>query len=488
MKNLILITVLAFLSTTAFANTYSMRRCSLLPITDDLNGSIGFGVFEKVEEYLKNSHWCAYQSNSSLIDIFKKYNRNLDNYLKDPQVLRTVAEKLQVGSLIRVGLTHEVDQVKLNLKVYGENGTDIFLQKEEIIREREVDLAYQTVKIWLDEYSNFIPYDGKVLGVLGDQITMDIGKGYDIEIGQEFTVKRLIDKQKHKLLKTVVAWETDTIASGRITNISQNQAFGILKVYSKQLRIEPGDWILLGSKSEETVKEVPDFKDDSYSYGQLGFVDVFMSLASGTASSDTATGNKQAGGILYGFGVSGEAWITREYFVTGEFSKQLGNFSEKSGDLDQSSVSVSNTRLKIAGGYKYLPLGFFYGPQVNVYAGFARYTYGLEKSAVDGMGEHTIGGVMLGVSGDIPLESRIRLFAKGEIIPFSSFEDSDDVYSSVDSVSSLFFEIGGSYLYNRDISLKASLEIVNNSAKFNNEPSEINNTQTAVKLGGSFTF
>src|SRR5690606_11179164 len=226
-------------------------------------------------------------------------------------------------------LTHEVDQVKLALKVIGENGTDIFMQKEEILRANEVELAYQTTKIWLDEYANFIPYDGKVLGVLGNQITMDIGKGYDIEIGHEFTVKRLIKKEKHRLLKTVVAWDTDTIASGKIANLSQNQAFGKLEVYSKQLRIEPGDWIVLGEKSQTEIRESTDYRDDSYSYGLLGFVDVFASIASGTASSDTASGNKQASGALYGFGVSGEVWLTREYFLLGELSKQLGNFKEK---------------------------------------------------------------------------------------------------------------------------------------------------------------
>ena len=95
MKLLILAFILV-LPLSLFAQA-SMRRCTLLPITDSVGGAIGFKVFEDVEKDLKKSNWCTYVSNSGLINIFSKYRENLPQYLKTKEVLKAVADKLQVG-------------------------------------------------------------------------------------------------------------------------------------------------------------------------------------------------------------------------------------------------------------------------------------------------------------------------------------------------------------------------------------------------------
>ena len=102
----------------------SMRRCTLLPITDSVGGAIAFKVFENVENQLKKSNWCTYVSNSGLINMFSRYRENLSQYLKQKEVLKTVAEKLQVGSIIRVALVNEIKGVEIQLEVYGDDGED----------------------------------------------------------------------------------------------------------------------------------------------------------------------------------------------------------------------------------------------------------------------------------------------------------------------------------------------------------------------------
>ena len=97
----------------------SMRRCTLLPITDSVGGAVGYKVFDQVELELKKSNWCTYVSNSGLISVFSRYRENLPQYLKTKEVLRTVAEKLQVGSLIRGALSHDIDHIALNTGFFG---------------------------------------------------------------------------------------------------------------------------------------------------------------------------------------------------------------------------------------------------------------------------------------------------------------------------------------------------------------------------------
>ena len=79
MKYILILLLLAPIS--SFAQS-SMRRCTLLPITDSVGGAIGFKVFEQIEEELKKSNWCTYVSNAGLIHIFSRYRENLPQYLK----------------------------------------------------------------------------------------------------------------------------------------------------------------------------------------------------------------------------------------------------------------------------------------------------------------------------------------------------------------------------------------------------------------------
>ena len=236
MNKFLFLVLASLLSLSALAQS-SMRRCTLLPITDSVGGAIGYKVFEEVEKDLRKSNWCTYVSNSSLINVFSRYRENLPQYLKTKEVLSTVAEKLQVGSLVLVNLKNEINGVEVSMQVYGENGEDLYFSEKSQLNSDDIETISLAVKNWLLMYSKMIPYDAKINGILGDQITMDVGKGYPIQVGQKFLVKRPITKKKHPLLKKIVDWETELMAEGQVFNISDNQALGMVKTYKSERKL-----------------------------------------------------------------------------------------------------------------------------------------------------------------------------------------------------------------------------------------------------------
>jgi len=297
MKQLLVVVILIF-SINGWAQ--SMRRCTLLPITDSVGGAIGFKVFEEIEQDLKKSNWCTYVSNSGLISLFSKYRENLPTFLKTKEVLSTVAEKLKVGSLIRVAIINEVSGVDLTLEVYGENGEDLFMSEKTTLDKDDVDTIALTVKNWLDLYAKTIPYDAKINGILGEQLTLDVGKGYPIEVGQKFLVKRLVSKKKHPLLKKIVDWETEVLAEGAVFNISENQALGMVKVYKIDKKIAVGDWVRLepreqGYINDQTIKEK---KEETL--GTLGILSLGLLGSSSSIDTTAASGTNRMGGTIFG--------------------------------------------------------------------------------------------------------------------------------------------------------------------------------------------
>lgn len=486
MKIILVLTVLFSLSAMGQA---SMRRCTLLPVTDSVGGAIGFKVFEEVERDLKKSNWCTYVSNSSMISVFSRYRENLPQYLKTKEVLTTVSEKLKVGSLILVRLKNELQGIEVEMNIYGEDGEDLYFSEKALLNTDDIELIAQTVQNWLDMYSRMIPYDAKINGILGDQLTLDVGKGYPIQVGQKFTVRRVISKKKHPLLKKIVDWDTVSLAEGSVFNISDNQALGMVKTYKGDKKLQPGDWVRLQEFKQDVIEDpnLDDNKDDE-TLGTLGVLSVALFGSSSSVDTSTPGGSNRMSGNLFGLDFRVEGWITRQYFAALEIERSLGTLKKSSGNPDKDSVNVNNGVFKLTGGYKYLPIGFFYGPQIDIYTGYARHTFDLDVSKADGFGKNTISGLVFGTAANIPINREYRFFAQAEFIPFPSFNEEDKIFGSARSASSMELEIGLKYQYTVRMTVDGSLETLSRKAKFSGDFEEVSYKDNRLKLGVSFNF
>lgn len=476
--------IFALVSFSAFSDS-SMRRCTLLPVTDSVGGAIGNKVFNSIERELKRSNWCTYVSNADMVHIFSRYKENLPQYIKQKEVLRVIGERLRVGSIIVVGIKNELNGVDVNLDVFSENGEDVYFSEASSLNRDDIELISDTALNWLDIYARSIPYDAKVTGVLGDQLTLDVGKGYPIQVGQEFDVKRLVHKKKHPLFKKVVDWDTKSVAEGAVESISDNQALGQIVRYNSRSRAEVGDWISLKEKKietklpEEVVDEGP---------GSLGIFSVALFGTSSSLSTTAPTESPRMSGNLLGVNLNLEAWITREFFASLGLERSLGNLTKASGNPSKKTISGNNGSYKVLAGYKYLPIGFFYGPQVNLYTGYIRHSYDFDYSLDDGFGKVAFSGLALGVSGSIPLSREYKIFARAEFLPFPSFTDDDGIYESAKSISSMDLEFGIKYHYTTRITFDGSFETQSRKAKFKENYKEISYRDNRLKFGASFNF
>jgi hypothetical protein len=477
-----------FISFPVFAQN-SMRRCALLPITDNVGGAVAFKVFEEVEHSLKKSNWCSYFSNSGLLNVFSKYRENLAAHLKQKAVIATVADRLKVGSLIRIGIVNEVNGVELEMDVYGENGEDLYLTEKASLNRDDIDTIVLTIKNWLDLYAKTIPYDAKINGVLGEQITLDVGKGHPIEAGQKFLVKRLVNKKKHPLLQKIVDWDSELLAEGAVFSVSDEQALGMVKVYKSDKKLQNGDWVrLLPREQGELTEKVINDKEKNETLGTLGILSLALLGSSSSVDTNAASGSNRLSGSLFGFDARVEGWITRQWFAAFEIARSLGGMKKSAGAPEKNTVNVSNGTFKLTGGYKYLPVGFFYGPQIDVYGGYANYSYDLDYSAPDGFGQHNFTGFLGGIAANVPINREFRFFTRADLIPFPTFDDKDSNYGTSKNVSAMEFEIGLKYHHTLRMTIDASLMAAARKAKFDNTPKEVSYKDNVLKIGMSFNF
>ncbi len=465
----------------------SMRQCMLLPVTDSVNGAVAFKVFEEIENYLKESSWCYYKSNSQIISILDNYEHNLEEHLRNPQVLKLISSKIGAGALIRIRLVSQVDGMDVGLEIIADNGEDFYLKEKIHLNEDNIGLIAQTIKNWLSLYEKTIPYDGLVIATLGNQLTIDIGKASRIRIGQEFKVKRPIRKRMHPLLKEIVEWETISLGMGKIFNVSEFQASGVIKVLHSEKKVNKGDWIQIQVMEYNTVKDQMSYSEQKANqFGKLGIAKISLDLGTASTSTLVDSKSKKIGGLGYGFDGNVETWITREYLIGFSMATQFSSMSKKEGDLTQNSNTMVSSRMKIFAGYKYLPMGFFFGPQVNLYLGYARYKYGLDTVTADGFGESTFKGILLGVNANAPIHKDFRLFGSFDLLPKPGYGESIEVHGESTSTTNYHLEVGFSYVYNPIVNLEASIQTISSRAKF--QTTEVHHKTAGMKFGATFSF
>lgn len=485
---------LFILALSASSFTYaqvSMRRCMLLPVQDEIEGAVGFPVYEEIEYYLKNSDWCYYRSNSGIIDILGNYKKNLKNHLNNKDVLKVIAEKTKSGSLLKIEIENELNGQRISLSVIGENGEDLYFSEETILEKPEVSQISRTIRNWLEEYEKAIPYDGMIAGVLGDQFTTDFGREYGARSGDPVKVVRPMSKEKHPLLKEIVEWETQDIAQGELFHVGEGQAQArALEYFEKQGRLSPGDWVILQEREKEDPVEETDYTEDSdYRFGKLGRLGLGLILGKGSATLSAGNSDtSKIGGFLPGVELDLELWMTRNYWFGFEFAQKLSSFSEEEGDISLSSNSASWNNYKVKFGYKYLPLGFFYGPQVDFYAGYARYGYGLDTSRSDGLTETSFKGLHFGSRGTVPFMKQFKAFLEIEFIFNPGFSEAVALNGDDESTSTYHIGAGGVYEYDPKMSFYGSFDFARSSVTYKSSGQEYKLKESTLTFGTQFTF
>jgi len=484
----------SFLAMTNIYAELNMKRCVLLPMKDNLGGALSFKVFNSVEKYLKSSSWCRYKSNSEVMNILSNYRRNLDNVLEDPKVLKVIAERLETGSMIKIDIVKEVSNVTIKLKVYSDNGEDLYFKEETQSKNDDFKVVSQIINNWLEIYSKQIPYDGRVIGVLGNQFTIDGGKDNSIFDNNEIVILRPVQTKRHPLLREIVEWESVTVGEAKILFSNLDQSQGKMISYKNKNKIKVGDWVLLKrvrdkSKLDSAEKVKYSSEDgNAYSFGKMGSVSIDLVLGSTSVTTENSTDVRKLSGSTYGVDFDVELWITRDYWASLGVMKTQSSIKGKEGVSSSFEAESPSSELNIIFGYKYLPMGFFNGPQVDFFGGYSKQKFSIQTVGAFGLTEIDFHGLSIGVRGSLPLKSRYRLNAELGLMLKPGFENVSKLYGEDESASSYKIKFGGSYQYAPNVFIDLNYSLNSVKASFESPVRSIKAKVSGVNIGTTYTF
>ena len=489
LKKILLFIILSLLSSNICFAERSLRRCIILPITDTVQGAIGTIVFKQVEQYLKSSSWCYYQSNSGLIDILNRYEHKLESYLKNPSVLKVIARKSDAGSLISINIHSNSAGIEFEMFIHGANGSDILFHEKSLFNNVDPDVMAQMAINWLEEYNNTIPFDAKITGILGDSFTIDMGKSAGINAGDEIEFIRPTKKRKHPLFKEIVDWETKAIAQGKILHVTELQSQGKISRYANlKDKILVDDWGLIKKTTALDPNHRSTEEKKAYKFGKLGEISFAAALNKFNVSKNDSSGTKRQNGLMFGGKVNSEIWITRKYWVGFDLNFATGMVSDDVGTFSVSTNSLYTAKYRIKVGYKYLPLGFFYGPQLDFFIGYEQYNIALDNNIADGIVGVTYSGLVFGSKVNIPVNKKFRLYIHFDFLPFAGFNEDVTANGDSDGVSSYQFKFGGVFHTKPNMSILFGLDLESSKVNYDSSNSNITHKNISFLCGTQLSF
>ena len=462
----------------------------LLPVIDKKNSALSFRIFEDVEEYLQESNWCYYRPNSEILNIFYNYNNGLDNIINDPNVLSAVSEKVRAGSLIQIEVKEGEFYSLLSLKVYGANGSDIYFAKEQKLGKKTYDSISKRLRKWLSEYKDEIPYDGRIVGILGDSITIDVGRNQGLSKKTKVILLRPIGKQTHPLLKQVANWEVNAFAESDVLNLNDSKSVIKITNYTASIKARIGDWVKIGEKLKPlTVSTSNPIKiENAYKFGKLGHFNFGLNVGSATSINTTGVNLKKISGLFIGGEIGLELWATRNYWIGVDYRKVAGSAEAEEGILINTTSSEGIGQFEIKAGYRYLPLGFFYGPQLNGYIGYASYSFLLETSLLDGFTSLSYSGFLLGFNGSVPVRNIITFIIDLSFIWFPTYTEEFMLYGEDNSSTAYSLDVILKYNYRPNMTWDLGYGVVSARSIFQNPNRTLNRMGSFFKFGSTFTF
>lgn len=459
------------------------------------------------------------------------------NFFRYNPRFQQVATPQQADTIIKTVVEQTSAATKLELIISLQNNGVTFtkesLQLKSGASGQEMHTAIKTLLI---RGLKRIPFYGTVTGRENNEIVLDIGEKQGVKVGDLVQLARVSQIKTHPLLKSVVDVELTPSGTALINATEDQLAFAqILDEYPgenvrttykitsvEEVQNNPAKSGAIGrtnklsastlrnsrekiaaklatqktqdetdpvNRPQDTNKDAADSDDPQYTklviyddelgntrYGQAELAGFLGSFSSNVTSTSPATIYSD-GALTLGVRALGEAWLTKEWIIEGQFGlastsvTQALESTSSSSNTTTTSNSSTLRHINLMGGYRYLIEDNIEGPQIKVKLGYTNFHWSTSSIESARQSAKTYSGLSIGLGGLVPLHYH-DLGISGDITVLllpSSSEGSYKTGTNKESTTSFTFYLGAYYKLSNELRLKAGLLFESYSMDFDND-------------------
>ncbi len=436
------------------------------------------------------------------------YKNNLKSDFLDPEVASKIMREAKSQALITSRILRGPQGLSLRMTFYvGNSGLPLVQESKAFPKTDSLDEIKKEYQKLYEVVHNRLPVDGEILSRSGNDVTINVGKNWNLKAGQNVDAVQILKIQRHPKHHFIVGAEKSIIGKIKITKVDDYLSFGkivfekepnVLRVKTKILAARA---VVYSSGNENLID--PQFGDQPTEWiptptPQFGKLILLAGIGSYTQNADLQTygGISSSSPVSPTIKVDGEIWLNPDWYL------QLGTMQSAftlSNPVSGDSPSQLNTTLSsytIAGGYNWLLGPDFFGPKMQFSFGLHQWTSDPDQSSPKlAFTRMQFGGLYLGFQGMFGL-SQGSPWDVGAQFKFYLTQNVTESRSSGDasSINMIDFSMMTKYRKSIRMSYVGYLTFENYSSEFSgaaNRPDpalKVSHKNTQVLLGLEYAF
>ncbi len=477
--------------------TLTIKTIALAGVRDNVDGIYAAAIIEEMQRLMQlDSQWSFIDKKISPLG----FNQLFD----DTNARKKVCADLNVDAVLTGRLIRGVGTIALaqalisckDLTVIAFEETRNFTKLDLQEVRGESQRLYTALK-------NQLPYTGLVLSRTGIDLTINVGKGQGLKLGDELNVAQIVAVQRHPKLQFITRSEKVILGRIRVTQVDDTASIakilfelekGVIQTNSKVLGIEAVKYAngqtptgatidLMGKEQPLAFGENPKewSPPPKPQYGSL-------SLLAGISQYANTVDTQMEGAldvhqpITPTVALSGELWLSDLWFLFLGTKQAFFSASNPASGGSPSQLDYYLAHYDLGVGYNFLLNGDFWGPKFKAYLGMSQFISRVSENTPITFTNMQYGGTFLGLSGQFSLEPQIPLtFGAGFNYYFlNSVSESGKSSGSASGAKTYQFTLYGLYPLQPSYSLFTRLDFENYSNDFSGPGDRLTNPATSA--------
>ncbi|MGK5087814.1 hypothetical protein WDW86_09665 [Bdellovibrionota bacterium FG-2] len=456
---------------------FALESIGFLKAWDNVDGLFAEYVSKAYQEYFTRQSRFVLQDLSKTDPILGDAKIPYYKLIDDTDILKQVARKFHVDSLVRTKIQKEGRQYRFTLDWLHAPNMELISTESFVLQDPGNGKVFglsdirETLQHAANQMIMRVPFLGHVTGRDGDAVTTNIGASANIYRGDILSIGTLEETKLHPLLKSIVDWRFVETGKLVVEDVEERIAFCRIKEEDPNRKIARYQKVLQayhapasarrGAPQEVDDLDAPIKKDDSPHMG-FGSAGLWLGRFSRTffVPDDAATGAKadsqSKNSNLIGTKAEAQLWLSRQVF----------------GELGLGYAMLGSERLtalRVNVGYNYFVNPDIFGPKGWVKAGFQTTSYSLQASDTDLTAPTSFKGFCIGTGGDIPLRNGYGAMLNldfGVLTSGSQTGLTNPNYGDPSAATAVSFFVGAYYRKTPKMTYRVGLDVLSNGGDF----------------------
>jgi len=477
---------------------YALDTLGWLRAADNVDGIFGSYMDDIFQKYFSEQSRFDVRSLNSADSILSDSKVPYPIIIQDNEVLRRLAQKFKVESLLRTRVFREGETYRFQFEwVYAPRGDVLATQEFRYVdaggdQGLKSDELPNLIRKNLDELIAKLPFFGQVTGVDNDTVTVNIGRNQGVTAHQILGIYTLQALKRHPLYKTIEEWRWMPVGKVRVEQVEESMLFG------KIIEMEPNQHVMryqkvrdiLAAPPEDKPKEAPTPETNNPDNPRLGWAAANFGLGSYSRNVGPGSGldGRGGGGFAWDGDVDAMIWFNSQIMAQGDFMGGLIGYTPtnlQTGKTQVTQYSGTQTEFRLAAGYAFFPIHTIMDATAWADLGYKNTMWDLVSSTADFTGPSSVGSFFLGIGGQVPVWRKISLSLSMDIGLFNAFGQTAPSFGTAKSVSDLAFDLAAIYQFDTHIYARLLFRIEAEGATFSAGQTV---SQTLISVCPSFMY